>query len=457
MCAIAGITNNKDAVANTYLMLYALQHRGQESAGIAAASQGKRISLVKKMGLVRSIFKEKDFKKLAGDFAIGHIRYSTAGSSLIKNAQPFVADIGGKMVAICHNGNLVNAQKLKKELRKSGAKFESNSDTEVILHLMRLSKEKKIEGKLIDALHKVQGAYSLLLLSANKIIAARDPFGFRPLSLGKLKESHVLASENCAFRLVDATFVRDIEPGEILVVSKDKVKSFFPFPKPKNFAQCFFELVYFSRPDSFVFGHEIANFRKYLGRELAKGDKVSADLVTPVPDSSNFIALGYGQANGIPFETGILRSHYIGRTFIEPDQEIRNFGTRLKLFPIRGILKGKKAVIIDDSIVRGTTSKKIINLIKSSGKTKKIHFRVGCPRIISPCYFGIDTPTKEELIASSHTDREIAKKIGADSLRYQTIEGLKKCLGKNSKNFCFGCLTGKYPIDVEEGGKRCSC
>ncbi len=456
MCAIAGITNDKDAVAKTYLMLYALQHRGQESAGIAAA-EGKRISLVKKMGLVRSIFKEKDFKKLSGDFSIGHIRYSTAGSSMIKNAQPFVMKIGKETVAICHNGNLVNATELKKGLRKQGVKFESNSDTEVVLHLMKFSKKKKIEDKLIDALSQVKGAYSLLILAKNKLIAARDPFGFRPLSLGKMKGSYVLASENCAFRLVEAKFVRDINPGEVLVISKNEVKSLYPFPKPKNFGQCFFELVYFSRPDSFVFGHEIANFRKLLGKELAKEDNISADLVTPVPDSSNFIALGYGQAKGVTYEMGILRSHYIGRTFIEPDQEIRNLSTKLKLFPMRGILKGKKAVIIDDSIVRGTTSQKIISLIKSAGKTKKIHFRVGCPRIISPCYFGIDTPTKEELIASSNTDSQICKKIGADTLHYQTIEGLKKCLGKNSKNFCYGCLTGKYPIEVTEGMKSCSC
>ncbi len=449
MCAIAGITNNEDAVANTYLMLYALQHRGQESAGIAS-SFGKKIGLVKKMGLVRSIFKEKDFKKLKGEFAVGHIRYSTAGSSKIRNAQPLVAKIGKETVALCHNGNLVNAEELKRGLRKRKIKLESSSDTEVILHLMRFSKKNKMEDKLIDALSQVKGAYSLLLLAKDKLIAARDPFGFRPLSLGKLKQSYVLTSENCAFRLVDATFIRDIEPGEILSISKGKTKSFHPFPRPKHFSQCFFELVYFSRPDSFVFGYEVANVRKKLGKALAKKDNVQADLVSPVPDSSNFIALGYGQANGVTFELGILRSHYIGRTFIEPDQAIRNLSTKLKLFPIRGILKDKKAVIIDDSIVRGTTSKKIINLIKAAGGTKKIHFRVGCPRIISPCYFGIDTPTKNELIAASHTDAQICKLIGSDSLRYQTIKDLKKCLGKNSKNFCYGCLTGKYPLDVPE-------
>ncbi len=456
MCAIAGITNNKDAVAHTYLMLYALQHRGQESAGIAAAGS-KGLTLVKRMGLVRSIFKEKDFKKLQGDFAIGHIRYSTAGSSMIKNAQPFVAKIGKETVSICHNGNLINAGELRKSLRKRKVRFEGNSDTEIVLHLMRFSKKKNLEEKLADALSQVKGAYSLLVLAKNKLIAARDPLGFRPLSLGKLKNSYVLASENCAFRLIDATFKRDIAPGEILAISGNKLRSLRPFGKQKRFAQCFFELVYFSRPDSFIFGYEIANFRKKLGVELAKNDRVPADLVAPIPDSSNFIAHGYAQARKIPFETAILRSHYIGRTFIEPDQEIRNFGTKLKLFPIRGILKGKKAVIVDDSIVRGTTSKKVISIIKASGKTKAVHFRVGCPRIISPCYFGIDTPTKRELIASSHTDKEICKEIGADSLRYMSIGSLKKCLGKNSKNFCFSCLTGEYPLEVSGEKKSCSC
>lgn len=442
-CGVFGIYNSREAANLTYLGLYALQHRGQESAGIATYD-GKTIHSHRHMGLVADIFKQHTLENLKGHTAIGHVRYSTAGSSNEKNCQPFIMEYSLGGLAIAHNGNLINDIPIRKKLVDSGALFQSNSDTEVIMHLIARSPLSTAEDRLIDALKQIKGAYCLVVLSENKLIAARDPYGFRPLVLGRLSNSYVVASETCAFDLIEAEFIREIEPGEILVIDGNGIRSIFPFePKPKR--QCIFEFIYFSRPDSNIFGQNVYMVRKKLGELLFKYSQSEVDIVVPVPDSGIPAAIGYSQKSGIQLELGLIRNHYVGRTFIEPKQSIRHFGVKIKLNVSPDILKNKRVIVIDDSIVRGTTSRKIIKMVRQGG-AKEIHFKISSPPIISPCYYGIDTPTHKELIANSHSIEEINRYITSDSLSYLSIDALKEAVEKPD-DFCYACFTGKYPID----------
>lgn len=445
-CGIFGIYNNREAANLTYLGLYALQHRGQESAGIATFD-GKCMHSYRHMGLVADIFKLHILETLKGHAAIGHVRYSTAGSSNEKNCQPFIMEYSLGSLAIAHNGNLINDLPIRKKLVDSGALFQSNSDTEVIMHLVARSPLPTVEDRLIDALHQIKGAYCLVVLSENKLIATRDPFGFRPLSLGKLGNSYVVASETCAFDLIEAEFIREIEPGEIVIIDEGGLRSLFPFEqKPKR--QCIFEFIYFSRPDSRIFGENVYTVRKKLGELLYSDDNIDADIVVPVPDSGIPAAIGYANKAKLPLELGLIRNHYVGRTFIEPKQSIRHFGVKIKLNVSPEALKNKRVVVVDDSIVRGTTSRKIIKMVRQGG-AKEIHFRISSPPIISPCYYGIDTPTHKELIASSHSVEEINRYITSDSLCYLSIDALRSSV-KNPDDFCYACFTGKYPIDFPQ-------
>jgi amidophosphoribosyltransferase len=446
VCGIFGIYNHLEASNLAYLGLYALQHRGQESAGIVS-SDNRQLYHYRQMGLVSEIFTQDILKRLSGKSAIGHVRYSTAGSSELKNAQPFAVDSYKGSLAIAHNGNLTNAFLIKNDLESRGSIFQSNMDTEVIVHLMARSKEKSFVERAVHALRQVEGAYSLLILAEKEMIAARDPFGFRPLVLGQLKDAPVVASETCAFDLIGAKFVREIEPGEILLISEEDIKSFKPFPyKPRH--QCVFEFIYFARPDSFLFGRNVYEVRKSFGVELAKEAPVEVDMVVPIPDSGFPAALGYAAQSKIPLELGMIRNHYIGRTFIEPEQRIRHFGVKIKLNPVKEVLKGKKIITVDDSIVRATTSRKINRMFRNAG-TKEVHIRISSPPITHPCFFGIDTPKRSELIASSHKVKEIQKFINASSLHYLTLEGLKKCVREDAESFCYACFTGDYPVPFQ--------
>jgi amidophosphoribosyltransferase len=442
MCGIFGIYDHSEASNHTYLGLYALQHRGQESAGIVS-SDGKRLHHYRQMGLVSEVFTKDLLKKLTGRSAIGHVRYSTAGSSELKNAQPFVADYANGTMSIAHNGNLTNASFIRSELESRGSIFQSNMDTEVIVHLIARSKEKTFLARTIHALRQVQGAYSLLFLTDNEMVAARDPMGFRPLILGSLKDSPVIASETCAFDLIGAKMIREIEPGEILLINDGGIKSFKPFPH-KQLRQCIFEFIYFARPDSFIFNHNVYEMRKSFGAQLSKDSPAEADMTVPIPDSGFPATLGYAAQSKLPLELGMIRNHYVGRTFIEPDQRIRHFGVKIKLNPVRELLKGKKIVIVDDSIVRATTSRKIVRMFRNAG-AREVHVRISSPPITDPCFFGIDTPKKSELIASSHTVSQIQKFIHATSLNYLSVEGLKKCVRGEEEKFCYACFTGEYP------------
>ncbi|OGP75279.1 MAG: amidophosphoribosyltransferase [Deltaproteobacteria bacterium RBG_16_50_11] len=446
MCGIFGIYDNPEASNLTYLGLYALQHRGQESCGIAS-SNAKELHHYRQMGLVSEVFTHDVLKKLPGRSAIGHVRYSTAGSSELKNAQPFVADYYKGSMAIAHNGNLTNASLIRSKLESSGSIFQSNMDTEVIVHLIARSKEKTFTERTVQALKQVEGAYSLLFLTEREMVVVRDPFGFRPLALGQLKNSHVVASETCAFDLIGAKFVREIEPGEILLINEEGIKSFKPFPQ-KQRHQCIFEFIYFARPDSFIFNRNVYEVRKSFGVQLAKESPAEADMVVPIPDSGFPATIGYSQESQIPLELGMIRNHYVGRTFIEPEQRIRHFGVKIKLNPVKGLLDGKRIVTIDDSIVRATTSRKIIKMFRNAG-AKETHMRISCPPITDPCFFGIDTPKRTELIASSHKVEEIRKFIGANSLNYLSLDGLKKCVREEEENFCYACFTGDYPIPFQ--------
>jgi amidophosphoribosyltransferase len=446
VCGIFGIYNHLEASNLAYLGLYALQHRGQESAGIVS-SDNRQLYHYRQMGLVSEIFTQDILKRLSGKSAIGHVRYSTAGSSELKNAQPFAVDSYKGSLAIAHNGNLTNAFLIKNDLESRGSIFQSNMDTEVIVHLMARSKEKSFVERTVHALRQVEGAYSLLILAEKEMIAARDPFGFRPLVLGQLKDAPVVASETCAFDLIGAKFVREIEPGEILLISEEDIKSFKPFPyKPRH--QCVFEFIYFARPDSFLFGRNVYEVRKSFGVELAKEAPVEVDMVVPIPDSGFPAALGYAAQSKIPLELGMIRNHYIGRTFIEPEQRIRHFGVKIKLNPVKEVLKGKKIITVDDSIVRATTSRKINRMFRNAG-AKEVHIRISSPPITHPCFFGIDTPKRSELIASSHKVKEIQKFINASSLHYLTLEGLKKCVREDAESFCYACFTGDYPVPFQ--------
>ena len=443
-CGIFAIVSHPEAARLTYLGLYALQHRGQESAGIVS-SDGRKLHQQKGMGHVAEVFNETCLEHLGGDSAIGHVRYSTAGDSSIANAQPILVDSWRGPLALAHNGNLVNAAALRRELERDGAIFNSTSDSEVILHLLCRSRKRTFLEAFSEVLHLIQGAYSLVVLTPNFMVVARDPRGFRPLCIGRVDGRYVFASETCAFDLIDATYIRDVEPGEIILVEGDSLESHFLLPREKP-AHCIIEHVYFSRPDSMVFGRNVNASRRLLGKYLAIEHPVDADAVVPVPDSGVSAALGYAQQSGIPLEFGLIRNHYVGRTFIEPRQSIRNFGVKVKLNPVREILRDKRIILLDDSIVRGTTSRKIVHIIRAAG-AKEIHVRITSPPIVGPCYYGIDTPTKRELIASSKSVAEIEKFIGADSLRYLSLESLLKSVG-NGDSFCSACFTDHYPTDV---------
>ncbi len=443
-CGIFGIFGHPEAANLTYLGLYALQHRGQEGAGICS-SDGRQLFLEKSMGLVADIFSEKRLRRLPGYMAIGHNRYSTAGSSVLKNVQPIVAKFALGSLAIAHNGNLVSAVDLRTSLEAEGAIFQSSSDSEVIVHLIAHSKGDDFYERVTHAVKQISGSFSLLILREKELIAIRDPFGVRPLSLGVKDGAYVVASETCAFDLIEATYIRDIEPGEVLIINEHGLKSLKIFNSQRK-AFCVFELIYFSRPDSNIFGGlNVNEMRKEFGRQLALEANIDADLVIPVPDSGVPAALGFSEVSNIPFDFGLIRNHYIGRTFIEPKHSIRHFGVKIKLNPVRKLLEGKRLVVIDDSIVRGTTSKKIVKMLREGGGAREIHLKISSPPNISPCYYGIDTPTRRELIASSHLIDEIRKYTTADSLSYLSLEGLKKIV-PNSHNFCTACFDNDYPI-----------
>ena len=442
-CGVFGIFGHPEAAKLTYLGLYALQHRGQESAGIAACDNG-RIRLHRAVGYVADVFHQDELTTLPGRSAIGHVRYSTAGGSGLANAQPILIDCAHGQIAICHNGNLVNASELHDELVAAGSIFQTSSDTEVVLHLYARSRGPTIEQALVDSVLRLRGAFSLALLTEDQLIAVRDPHGFRPLALGRLDGAWILCSETCALDLIGATYVRDVEPGEMLFISEAGTRTLRPFP-PSPLAHCIFEHVYFARPDSYVFGESVNNVRTNLGRLLAREAPAEADVVVPVPDSGVCAATGFAEASEIPMRMGLIRNHYVGRTFIEPQQAIRHFGVKVKLNPVRAILEGQRVVLVDDSIVRGTTSRKIVRMIKAAGALE-VHVRISCPPTISPCFYGIDTPRRAELIAATHTVAEIRKYIGADSLRYLSIEGLLASVNHRGSAYCTSCYTGHYPV-----------
>ena len=449
-CGVFGVFGHPEAANLTYLGLYALQHRGQESAGIVA-STGNELNLHRAMGEVEEIFQPGVLAKLKGSSSIGHTRYSTAGDKALLNAQPIMIDCNKGKVAVAHNGNLTNAGEWRRKLEHRGSIFQTNSDTEVIVHLIARSQARNFPVALGDALNQLEGAYSLLVLTAEELYAVRDPRGFRPLALGKLtapdgSEAWAVASETCAFDLMNAQYVREVEPGEMLRISKAGLEPIhFSPPKPHQF--CIFEHVYFSRPDSTVFGRSVNESRERLGRLLAREHPAEADMVVPIPDSGVPAAIGFSLESGIPFRMGLIRNHYIGRTFIEPSQAIRNFGVKLKLNPVRNLIAGKRVVLVDDSIVRGTTSRKLVRMVREAG-AKEVHMRISCPPTISPCYYGVDTPTREELIASSNTPEEICRYLGADSLGYLSLPGLRQAVNDTAGDFCTSCYTGVYPTDL---------
>jgi amidophosphoribosyltransferase len=457
-CGVVAIHAHPEAEKLAYLGLHALQHRGQESAGMVT-SDGERLRVHRSMGLVADIFTEEVLTSLRGILAIGHTRYSTAGDSALLNAQPIMVQSNKGAIAIAHNGNLVNAQAIRQKLEAQGSIFQTNSDTEVLVHLIALSREQTLPDAIADALRRVEGAFSLVMISRDRIFAARDPRGFRPLAMGRIpaltgekKDTVVFASETCAFDLLGATYERDVKPGELVIVGPEGISSRFYSPSPAQ-SSCIFEHVYFARPDSFVFGRSVDQSRDLMGRQLAREAPANADIVVPVPDSGNTAAMGYSAESGIPFRLGLIRNHYIGRTFIEPSQSVRDFGVKLKLNPVRSLLDGKRVALIDDSIVRGTTSKKIVRLIRNAG-AKEVHMRISCPPTISPCFYGVDTPSKKHLIAANKTIEEIRAYIGADSLAYLSLEGMKKACGEGEvTTYCSACYTGHYPtswIDVDE-------
>jgi len=455
-CGVFGIFGHPEAAKLTYLGIYALQHRGQESAGIVAAD-GRRLRAHRALGLVTDVFNEDTLRRLPGHAAIGHVRYSTMGDTSLLNAQPLKVDYLHGSLAVCHNGNVVNALALREELEKQGSIFSSTSDSEIVIHLVARDERRDFMTALPDALRRLEGAYSMLFLEENRLVAARDPRGWRPLCLGTLDGAFVVASESCAFDIVGAKYLRDVAPGEIVEARPSGVEFYHPFPPAKP-AMCIFEFVYFARPDSFIFGRGVHAARKALGVELSREEApgFTADMVIAVPDSSNSAALGYAEASGIPFELGIIRSHYIGRTFIEPEQRIRTFGTRLKYNPVRDLIAGKSLVVVDDSIVRGTTSRKIIDLVRGAG-AREIHLRISCPPWRWPCYYGIDTPTREELIGSRLEVEEIGRYVGVDSIRYLSLEGVRRAIGGDvmteadvEGRFCSACFTGDYPTPVYE-------
>jgi amidophosphoribosyltransferase len=444
-CGIFGIVAHPEAARIAYLGIYALQHRGQESAGIVTSDR-KRLHIEKGMGYVADVFNESRLERLRGDSALGHVRYSTSGESAAWNAQPILVDCWRGPIALAHNGNLINAAHLRSELERDGAIFHSTSDSEVVLHLISHSRRRTLQEAFVEALRVVQGAFSLVLLTPEYLLAARDPHGFRPLSIGCVNGSYVVASETCAFDLINAEYVRDIEPGEVVRIEENSLESQLPLPKEKP-AFCVFEHIYFSRPDSIVFGRTVNTSRREMGKQLAREHPAEADVIVPVPDSGLSAAIGYSQESGLPLEFGLIRNHYVGRTFIEPKQSIRNFGVKVKLNPVREILRDRRVVLVDDSIVRGTTSKKIVQIIRSAG-AKEIHVRITAPPIVAPCFYGIDIPTRRELIGSTKSVEEIRKFIGADSLGYLSLEAVLKSVEDKRQQYCSACFSDQYPTSV---------
>jgi amidophosphoribosyltransferase len=447
-CGVFGIHGHPEAANITYLGLYALQHRGQESAGIVSSTAHEQ-HVHRGMGLVADVFDEEILKRLPGKHAIGHVRYSTAGGSIARNAQPFYASTDAGPVAIAHNGNLVNAVAIRRELERRGAIFSTTADSEVIVQLLARSREHTPEERLIDALSRVKGAFSLLTLTSDALIAARDPSGFRPLSLGRLDGAWVAASETCALDLIGASFERDVEPGEMVVIRRGRLRALRPFKSAARESFCIFEYIYFARPDSNLNGENVYAYRKELGRRLAREHPVTADLVVPVLDSGNTAALGYAEESGIPYEQAMIRNHYVRRTFIEPAQSIRHFGVKVKHNAVKGTLEGKRVVLVDDSIVRGTTLVKLVSLLRNAG-AREVHLRISSPPTIGPCHYGIDTPTRAELIAHQHTPDEICRIMGADSLGYLSLPGLRDTAKRLKRGFCDACFSDDYPVPVED-------
>lgn len=450
-CGVFGIWNHEDAAQLTYLGLFAMQHRGQESCGIVSLNEGQHLNH-KGLGLVGDVFLEPDLARLTGTVAIGHVRYSTSGKNLLTNAQPLTALLLNGPVAIAHNGNFVNQNALREELKKQGSIFQGTNDTEILLHLLSKNASNDIVEALKESVQRLQGAFSLVIMTKQELVAIRDPLGFRPLVMGRMKNlkgatSVVFASESCAFDLIGAELVREIEPGEIFWINAQGEEKSLRYAQSSQKASCIFEHVYFSRPDSLVFGKSVYESRKKFGAQLAKESPVAADIVIPVPDSGVAAALGYSQQSGIPFEMGVIRNHYIGRTFIQPHQSIRDFGVKIKLNPLAAVMKGKRVIVIDDSIVRGTTSRKIVNLIRQAG-AKEVHMRIACPPTVGPCYYGVDTPHRSHLIAAEKSQKEIQEFIGADSLAYLTIDGMFDSIQVSSSTFCAACFNGKYPTEV---------
>jgi len=448
-CGVFGVHGHPEAANISYLGLYALQHRGQESAGIVS-TDGRSHFAHRGMGLVADVFNERTLHRLPGRHAIGHVRYSTSGESQIRNAQPFYATTDGGAVAIAHNGNLVNAMAIRRELEGRGSIFSTSADSEVIVHLLARSREKSLAERLIDALSRVKGAFSLVMLTSDTLIAARDPNGFRPLSLGRLDGAWVAASETCALDLIGATFERDLEPGEVVVIRRGRIRSLRPFKQPRRETFCVFEYIYFARPDSNLNRSNVYRFRKELGRLLAREFPVNADMVVPVLASGDPAALGYAEESGIPYEQAIIRNHFVRRTFIEPAQAIRHFGVKVKHNAVHGLLQGKRVVLVDDSIVRGTTLIKIVAMLRNAG-AREVHLRISAPPTTGPCHYGIDTPTREELIAHEHTLDEIRDLMGGDSLGYLSLEGLRHATAPIKRGFCDACFSGEYPVAIDEG------
>ncbi|MBI2681984.1 MAG: amidophosphoribosyltransferase [Acidobacteriales bacterium] len=457
-CGVVAVYANPEASKLAYLGLHALQHRGQESAGIAS-SDGNTVFVHKAMGLVMDIFDEETLLRLPGSIAIGHNRYSTTGDSALLNAQPIRVDCNKGMIALAHNGNLVNANEIRSRLEKAGSIFQTTSDTEVIVHLIAQSREQTLPDAIADALRRIEGAFSLVMMTRDRIFAARDPRGFRPLAMGRIPapdstraDTIVFASESCAFDLIGATFERDVKPGEMVIVGPEGVHSRY-FAEQKKQSACIFEHVYFSRPDSRIFGRSVQLSRDLLGRQLAREAPVNADIVVPVPDSGVTAALGFASESGIEFRFGLIRNHYVGRTFIEPEQRVRDFGVKLKLNPVRSLLDGQRVVLIDDSIVRGTTSRKIVRMVRDAG-AREVHLRISCPPTISPCYYGVDIPTKDQLIGANKSVEQIREYIGADSLAYLSLDGMRVACGEGETTaYCTACYTGHYPtefVDVKD-------
>ncbi len=446
MCGIIGVSNHKEAAEIAFLGLYALQHRGEEAAGIATYD-GRNVHIIKNLGLLEDAFDGRSLRELKGRTAIGHCRYSTTGSNNIKNVQPFLATHKTKAIAIAHNGNLTNVDVLYKNLEEEGAIFQTTMDSEIIVHLLAHSRNENIKQWFTDVLMQLQGAFSLVFLVEDMIVGVRDPQGFRPLCLGERDDSYILASETCALDLIGAKFVREIQPGEVVFIKDKTIESFFlPGSEQARRAHCIFEFIYFARPDSEIFNGNVYSVRKALGAQLAREHPVDADFVMAIPDSGNYAALGYAKQLGLPLEVGIIRNHYIGRTFIQPTQFLRDFRVRVKLNPIRSVLKDKRIIVVEDSIVRGTTARSRVQELRNAG-AKEIHLRISCPPIKSPCFYGIDFPSKRELIAANKTIPEIAKFIQVDSLQYLSMEGMLSVM-KNSQDFCHACFSGKYPVAV---------